>query len=191
MLTGQPEAIWRRVSVRRFRPDPVPVELVDLLLEAGARAPSGGNMQPWEFLVVTEPALKHDLVQATYTGFYSGAGNPQLWIETAPVLIVALCNYKRSLARYGQDAMRWATMDVAAAVQNILLAAAQAGLGGCWGGGYREETVTALLGLPDLVRPIGMLPIGWPAEIPDLKPRLPISLITHRDRYGRPHFSQD
>jgi nitroreductase len=182
------EAIWRRTSVRRFRSDPVPDEVVNLVLDAATRAPTGGNMQPWEFLLVTDPALKEALVQETYAGFYSGPGNPQLWIGTAPVLVIVLCNHKRTLARYGPDGFKWAPLDVAAATQNMILTAVEAGLGCCWIGGFRELEVCRLLGLPELVKPIGFLPMGWPAERPAPKPRLPLRLITHRNRYGAPHF---
>lgn len=186
MITG---AMAARRSVRRFRPDPVPEELLRQVLEAATRAPTGGNMQPWEFLLVTDPALKAALVNETYSGFYSGPGNPQLWIGTAPVLLVVLCNYKRTLARYGPDAFKWAPLDVAAATENLILAAVEAGLGCCWVGGYREEAVCQLLRLPELVKPVGLLPMGWPAEAPAPKPRLELSLITHRNFYGIRHFS--
>lgn len=178
------DAIVRRRSVRRFRPDPVPADLVRLILEAGTLAPTGGNMQPWEFLLVEDPALKEALVNETYSGYYSGPGNPQRWISSAPVLIVLLCNFKRTLARYGEAAFRWAPLDAAAAAENMILTAAHNGLGSCWVAGFREEAVCRLLGLPELVRPVGLLPLGWPDEEPPAKPRLPLSLITHRDRYG-------
>lgn len=185
------EAIWQRASCRHYRADPVPDELVNLVLEAGTRAPTGGNMQPWEFLIVTDPARKDALVKATYSGYYSGPGNPQLWIGAAPVLIVVLVNFKRTLARYGEDAFKWAQLDVAAATQNMILTAVHNGLGCCWIGGFREDLVGELLGLPELIKPIGYLPMGWPSEPAVTKPRLPLSLITHRDRYGNPHFPPD
>lgn len=182
------DAILRRRSVRRFRPDPVPDDLLRLVLEAGTLAPTGGNMQPWEFLLVEDPAMKEALVNETYSGYYSGPGNPQRWIASAPVLIVLLCNFKRTLARYGESALKIAPLDVAAAAENMILTAAHNGLGSCWVAGFREEEVCRLLGLPELVRPMGLLPIGWPAEEPAAKPRLPLRLITHRDRYGVPYF---
>jgi nitroreductase len=190
MTVGRIEAIWRRASVRRFRPDPVPEHVVNLVLDAGTRAPTGGNMQPWEFLIVTDKALQQALTQETYSGFYSGPGNSQLWIGTAPVLVIILCNFKRTLARYGPDAFMWAPLDVAAATQNMILTAVESGLGCCWIGGFREAAVCKLLGLPNLVKPLGFLPMGWPAEEPMPKPRLPLHLITHRNSYGNPHFSE-
>lgn len=182
------DAIWQRRSVRRFRPDPVPADLLEAVLEAGTKAPSGGNVQPWEFIVITDEALKQRIVAETYTGFYSGPGNPQSWIATAPVLLAVLCNYKRTLARYGDDAYKWAPLDVAAATQNMLLTAVQFGLGACWIGGFREEQVTEILRLPPLVRPLGLVPLGWPAEDPLPKPRLPLRLLTHRNTYGEAYF---
>lgn len=185
------EAIWARRSTRRYKPDPVPPELLAHLLEAGTRAPTGGNVQPWEFIVVEDPGLKRKLVNETYSGYYSGPGNPQLWILEAPVLLVILCNFKRTLARYGEDAFKWAPLDVAAATENLILECVQQGLGCCWIGGFREEPVTQMLGLPPLVRPVGYLPIGWPNEEKPVKPRLPLHLIVHRDTYGKPHYREE
>lgn len=180
------DAIYNRRSVRRYKTDPVSPEMVEAILDAGTRAPTGGNVQPWEFMVIDDPDLRRRLVDETYAGYYSGPGNPQLWILEAPVLIVILCNYKRTLARYGEDAYKWAPLDVAAATQNMILAATEFGLGCCWIGGFREEPVCSLLNLPRLVRPLGLLPVGWPAEEKPRKPRLPLSMLVHRNRYGTP-----
>jgi nitroreductase len=184
-------AIWDRRSVRRFTADPVPFEMVEMILDAGTRAPTGGNVQPWEFMLIEAPELRKQVVQETYAGYYSGPGNPQLWILEAPVLIVVLCNFKRTLARYGEDAYKWAPLDVAAATQNIILSATQLGLGSCWIGGFRDEAVSELLGLPRLVRPIGLLPVGWPAEEKPRKPRLPLRQLVHRDRYGTALYKEE
>lgn len=187
MIEGS-EVIWQRKSIRQFRPDPVAPELFERILEAGTRAPSGGNMQPWEFVVIDDPAVRQAVVEATYSGYYSGPGNPQSWILGAPILIVVCCDFRRTAARYGADGARWASLDVAAAIENMMLAAVGAGLGSCWVGGFRETEVSRVLGLPEGVRPLGLLPIGYPAENPSPRPRLPINYVTHRNCFDYPYF---
>lgn len=189
-MIGVRDAILQRRSIRRFRPDPVSEAVVELILEAGTKGPTGGNMQPWEFIVIDDDYVKKAVVEATYSGYYSGPGNPQSWILTAPLLIVVCCDFKRTFARYGTDGYKYASLDVAAAINNMLLAAIGEGLGSCWVGGYREDEIIKALDLPDRVRPLGLLPIGYPDENPSPRPRLPISYITHRNRFNRPYFDK-
>lgn len=190
-MIGVSEAIRRRRSIRRFRPDPVSPEIIKRILEAGTMGPTGGNMQPWEFIIVDDPDVRKAVVEATFSGYYSGPGNPQSWILTAPLLIVVCCDFKRTYARYGNDGLKWAPMDVAASIENMILAAVGEGLGSCWVGGFREAEVIKALGLPKWVKPLGLLPIGYPDENPSPRPRLPISYITHRNRFNQFYFDKD
>ena len=185
------EAISARCSVRSFRPDPVPGDLLHKLLEAAVRAPTGGLMQPWEFIVIEDPGVRRQLVENTYSGYYSGPGNPQNWILEAPLLLAACCDLRRTTTRYGPDGLKYAPLDVAAAIENLLLAAVRFGLGGCWVGGFREDQVESILGLPDDVKALGLLPIGYPTETPRPSPRLPLSYVTHRDRYGNRYYEAE
>jgi len=178
----------QRRSVRQFTAEPISDEDLRLLLECATRAPTGGKLQPWEFVVVRDPDVKAALVKATYTGYSTDAHEPQAWIGQAPVVVVVCVNPLATCARYGESGAEVALMDGAAATENLLLAACAMGLGACWVAGFRPQEVKRVLGLPQGVRPLALVPIGKPAQCPDPKPRLPLRYVCHRDRYGRPYW---
>lgn len=174
-----------RRSIRRFEPRPVPEDLLIQVLEAARLAPSGGNMQPWEFVIVREPENVRRVVQTTHLGFDPGSGERQEWLSAAPVLVVACADLKRSASRYGELGAQVAVLDTAAAVQNMLLAAVDVGLGSCWVSGFDAEALAGVLGLPGSVRPLAILPLGFPAASPGGPPRLALEDVTHGERFGR------
>ncbi|MED4582430.1 nitroreductase family protein [Brevibacillus choshinensis] len=181
-------AIFQRVSIRKFTKQPIASEMVEQLLLAGTRAPSSGNMQPWEFIVIDDPAKKQEIVKSTFSGYFSKGMNYQYWIADAAVVIVACSNVKRTVARYGPAGREWALIDSAAAVQNILLTATALGLSGCWVGGINEQDIKESLHIPDDVRIIGLVPIGYSEEKALPKSRLPLKWITHRNEYNVPYY---
>ena len=168
-LVGEPmsaeailEVIRRRRSVRRYRPDPVDRETVDRLLDAARWAPSAGNLQPWFFYVVTEARLKRELAAAALR---------QSFVAEAPVCIVVCAEPERSARIYGtRGRTLYCLQDTAAAVQNILLAAQALGLGACWVGAFDEERVCACLDLPETLRPVAIIPLGYPARETEPRP---------------------
>lgn len=164
------EAIKGRRSVRRFDPArDVPREVVSRLLEAARWAPSAGNAQPWMFVVVRSKELKEGLVQAALG---------QRFLAQAPLVIVVCADLARAREAYGsRGETLYCLQDTAAAVQNILLAAAEQGLGTCWVGAFDESEVARLLGLPPGLRPVALVPVGYPAETPAPRPRRPLSEI--------------
>lgn len=195
-----------RRSVRQFRAEPVPAAILEAALAEACRAPSSGNMQPWEFIVVDDPHLKEELVATTYTGYEKSADAPQRWMLGAPVIVAVCANLKRTRARYGPDGDQWAPLDTAAAAENFLLALSGLGLGSCWVGGFRAEETSRLLGLPEPMRIIGLFPVGYPLDQgpvesgvkagkgpssgtrkPWLKPRISLELVTHRNRFDVPY----
>lgn len=183
-----PDVILKRASVRSFLPDPVPQEYIIQMLTAGTLAPSSGNMQPWEFIVVQDPEQKQELVTCTYIGYFSKGSNYQQWIGDAGVVFVVCANQKRTVARYGQDGKEWSIIDVSAATENILLTATALGLGACWVGGFNEARVKQLLDIPAYVKIIGLIPVGYPLEQTERKYRMPLSLITHDGKYNKRYF---
>ncbi|HEY63138.1 MAG TPA: hypothetical protein G4O02_01050 [Caldilineae bacterium] len=183
------DVLARRRSIRAFTDDPLPEGWVTTLLRAATLAPSSGNMQAWEFIIVEDPRVKEKLVAATFTGYHAGPGNPQRWLAHAPGLIAVCVDTKRTGARYGPEGKRyWARVDGAIAVENMVIAATAMGLGTCLVGGFRPEEVAEALRLPEHVRPFVLLAVGYPAEHPPARPRLPLSDVTHRDRFDRPYF---
>ncbi|MDA8335405.1 MAG: nitroreductase family protein [Peptococcaceae bacterium] len=143
-----------RRSVRRFTTDPVPVGSVKAILEAARRAPSAGNLQPWLFVVVENRRLKEGLARA--------AG--QSFVASAPLCLAVCAEPERSARVYGQRGRDlYCYQDTAAAVQNALLAAASLGLGACWVGAFDEAVVGETLGLASGLRPVALVPVGYPA----------------------------
>ncbi len=151
------EAIKKRRSVRNFKEDPFPDELLFQLLEAARFAPTAGNVQPWKFFLVRNKEVQGKLAEAALG---------QSWMTTPPVIIVVCAEPARSAASYGKrGSTLYALQDTAAAVENILLCAVEKGLACCWVGAFREEIVARVLGLDtQKIRPVAMIPIGYPAE---------------------------
>lgn len=182
-------AIHARVSHRDFTGDPIPADMLEEILLSGTKAPTGGNMQPWEFVIIESQEAKVQIAQTTFSGYFSQGTNYQRWIENAGVIIVTCANQRRTGARYGRPGHDWALMDVAAAIENMLLTITELGLSCCWVGGFREPELKNILGIPSYVKPVGLLPIGFPSTPPPApKSRLSLKWITHRDAYDKPYF---
>jgi nitroreductase len=171
------KAINGRRSIRAFTNKPVSDEDVKIILEAARQAPSAGNLQPWEFIVVRDAEIKRGLAQAALN---------QTFIEEASVVIVACANKSRSSPRYGsRGANLYCIQDTAAAIQNLHLAANALGLGTCWVGAFNEAEAKKLLSTPVNVRPVAIIPVGYPAEKPKPRPRRPLTEIVHHEKFGR------
>jgi nitroreductase len=179
------DVLQARRSVRRFDGRTVPEDRLLRVLEAAHCAPSGGNMQPWELIVLREPESIRQAVETTFLGFDPASGKRQEWLLGASVLIVACADLKRSSSRYGKLGGQVALLDTAAAVENMLLAAVAVGLGSCWVSGFDAEALGRVLELPVSVKPIAILPLGYPAEVPSAPPRFPLADFVHRERYGQ------
>jgi len=163
------EVIKNRRSIRSFKKDPIPEEYLKLILEAGIWAPSAGNLQPWYFVVVRDPEVKKLL---------SISALNQTFISQAPVVIVVCALPWVSSSRYGKRGEElYCLQDTAAAIQNMLLAAASLGIGSCWVGAFDEEAVRKILGLNSKVRPVAIIPMGYPAKIPTPPPRRSIKEV--------------
>ena len=161
-------AVGKRRSIRAFQPRSIPAEILQAILEAGIHAPSAGNLQPWHFLVVFNQELRQTLATM--------AGDP--FIAQPPVIIVACTEAQRSAAIYGERGRSlYCLQDVAAAVQNMLLAATAHGLGTCWVGAFSEEQVALALGISSSRRPVALIPLGYPAEQPRVPPRRPLEEV--------------
>ncbi len=147
-----------RRSVRSFTSENVSDEEVKKILEAARWAPSAGNIQPWEFIIVRSLENKRRIARAALN---------QTFIERAPVVIVVCADEAKSSWTYGsRGANLYCIQDTAAAIENMLLAACSLGLGACWVGAFDEEEVRRILRVPRGVRPVAIIPIGHPAERP-------------------------
>jgi nitroreductase len=147
------DAIFTRRSIRRFTSEPVAEDLVRTLLAAAMNAPSAGNEQPWQFIVITERGLLDDLA----------AYHPYAKMLTDAPLAVLICADLRHQKHEGS----W-VLDCAAATQNLLLAAHACGLGATWVGIHprqdREAKIRELCDLPEYIVPVSLVPAGHPGE---------------------------
>lgn len=171
------EAIRARRSIRRYKPDPIPEEKLELLLEAARLCPSAGNRQPWRFILVRDAELKRKLAIERVRERLS----PMRQMETARVVIVGCGLPAESIPVGSFDGY---VVDVIIALQSIVLAATSLGLGTCWIGAFHEDRVREALGIPEDVRVIALVAIGVPAESPTAKPRKELREIAYGERYG-------
>ncbi len=166
--------LYERRSVRRFKEDDVDDTTIIELLESANSAPSAGNLQPRDFIIVRDPEIKADLSRAALN---------QRFISRAPVVIVVVANFPRSMNTYGERGYLYAIQDCSAAIQNLLLAATAMGLGTCWVGAFDEEMVSQILDLPDYTRPMAIIPVGYPADRGHRTGRKKIEELIHRERW--------
>jgi len=169
------EAIKTRRSIRAFTDKEVSEEEVQKLIDAASHAPSAGNIQPWEFVIVRNHQIKHKLAVAALN---------ETFIEEAPVVIVVCANEAKSSLGYGSRGVAlYCLQDTAAATQNMLLAARALGLGTCWVGAFYEEEVRKVLNVPRGMRPVAVVPVGHPAEKPASRLRRSITEIVHYETF--------
>jgi nitroreductase len=168
------ELLRKRRSIRRYRPDPVPDDMLEQILEAGRWAPSASNRQPWHFVVVRDQAVLKEVAQHAAYYFLRWAH-----VAEAPLLIV-LCGDARSRI-YRQ----FLHEDIGLAGGGMMLQAKALGLGTCWLGGVDRKAIADILKLPEGIDVIGLLTVGFPAEEPPPTPRKPLEEIVHYDVYGR------
>lgn len=168
------EVILERRSIRSFRSDPIPEEHLGKILTAAQRAPSAGNRQPWHFYVVRNYELKQALAEAAFD---------QEFVAQAPVVIVVCADPERSAVRYGERGKTlYSIQDTASAVMNIWLTVVELGLASCWVGAFDEARAAKSLSLPSHLRPVAILPVGFPGEQGRITPRRPLEeIITFLD----------
>jgi len=164
------EAILGRRSVRIFHPDKISPAKVEKLLDAARWAPTPAKLQLRRFAVVDSP----ELIQAL-----AGATKEQPFIGFAPLVIVAMANIKEATAMIGEVGQCLATQEVAAGVQNMLLAAFEMGLGSCWVGQIDARKVAEIVNAPSELTPVALVAIGRAAEEPT-SARLPVDQISWR-----------
>lgn len=172
------EAIKKRRAIRRYDPGKdVTGEQIEKLLEAARWAPSAGNLQGRFIIVVRDKVAKERLVEAAWG---------QSFIAAAPVVFVFCADLERSASKYGNRGRElYAIQDATLAAQNLWLAATEMSLAAGWVGAFDEEEVSRILDLEENLRPITIMPLGYPAKLssagaesPSPPPRRAISEIS-------------
>ncbi len=146
------KAIGSRRSIRRYRQKPIPVADLLKLADAGRLAATGGNRQPWEFIIVYQKTLSATLFP--FLAWLAGDGDPPPGKEPTAYIVI-LGDAQRS--------SHW-QLDCAAAAQNILVAAWALGLGSCWLASVRWEKIRQLLDIPDHLEGFAIISLGYPAQ---------------------------
>ena len=166
------EIIRKRRSIRLYEEKPVEQEKLNRVLEAGRLAPSADNCQPWRFIVAINDEVKEKL-RASYD---------EEWFVSAPVIIIGCAVPKEAWVR--MDGQEYWMVDVAIAMQNMILVATELGLGTCWIADFDEEAARKALKLPQSVRIVAMTPLGYPAEEKrPVRNRKSLSEIVHYDSW--------
>jgi nitroreductase len=165
--------IKARGSIRSYEGKPIHKQALLDILEAARMAQSAANRQPWEFIVVTDPAIKKKLIQA--------AGN-QSFVGEAAAVIVCLANPEESASVGPFEGF---LIDLAIAIENMVLTAWDLGIGSCWIGAYNERKVKELLDVPRNLRVVSLLTLGYPDERAGPKYRKDLDEIVHYQKYGQ------
>ena len=172
------ESIMKRQSVRMYEKKDVPNELIGQMLIAAVKAPSAGNVQPWEFIVVKDNKIKKEL---------SLASLKQKHIEDASTVIVVCANLEKSADKYGDRGKTlYCIQDTAAAIENMLLVATSLELGTCWVGAFEEGKVKSILNIPERLRPMALITVGFPVSyVKNNKTlRRQFENVTYSEKYG-------
>jgi len=168
------QLVRARRSVRAYRPDPVPEQLLTQVLEAGRLAPTAANRQPVRIIVIHGAGREAEL-RRLY---------PKDWFATAPVILGVCSVPGEAWTRRAYDGRSYADVDAAIVMDHLVLAATELGLGTCWVAAFDPAVARELLELPDGVEPLLFTPLGFPAdEPPRAKVRRPLEELVHRERW--------
>lgn len=173
-------------SIRKYKQDPIPEEVLNRILSAGSRASSSGNMQPYSIIITTEESIKKELLPHHFG---------QSMVMEAPVLLTFCSDFHRmrlwlennNAPENFDNFMSFliGMIDATLASQNVALAAEAEGLGVCYMGTTlaSNNEIADILSLPKHVVPVVGFSIGYPDEQPELRDRLPMNGIIHREKY--------
>jgi len=161
------EAVQKRRSIRAYDSTPIPNEKLKKILEAARLAPSAGNVQPWHFIVVEDRGKRKKLAKG---------GRYARFLKESPIVIVGCGDQRASRG--------WYMVDVAIAMQNMVLTATSEGLGTCWIGSFNENQVKEMLKIPENFKVVALLAVGYPREKLDVLGKIS-HVIRRRKRLER------
>jgi nitroreductase len=167
------DIIEARKSIRSYKIQDIEEDKLNYILDAFRKAPSAKNLQPWKLIIVKSKKIIKDLAAAC---------NNQTFLEEAPILIAACAKEDEAYGVMG-GYMNSYPVDIALALEHLILAAAEQGLGTCWIGAFKEQSVKDILGIPKEVRVVALTPVGYPAREASDRGRKPLSEIISYDKY--------
>jgi len=157
------EIIKSRRSIREFQSKAIPEETLAKLIDSLIWAPSAGNLQSRKFYFVLNQGLKNEIAKAAFE---------QSFISQAPLVIVGCTDDRIEKRYYKRGKELYSICDVACSIQNLMILACEQGLGTVFIGSFNEEEVSKILRLPRNLHPIVIVPVGYPAENPEIPPRV-------------------
>lgn len=167
------EIITNRRSIRSYKSQEIEEEKLEYLLDAFRKAPSAKNRQPWKLVIVKDKHKKSDLTIAC---------NNQIFIAEAPIIIIACAKEDEAYSAMG-GYLNSFSVDIAIALEHLILAATELGLGTCWIGSFKEKLVKDLLDIPENVRVVALTPLGYPNKETPNRGRKSLSEIVCYERY--------
>lgn len=169
------DVVRKRKMVRKYLPNGIPDNIINKLIKNASRSPSAGHTQVQEFIILKDPAVKKKLRQASVN---------QRHVEDAPVLIVVCSNTSRSMDRYGKRGREfYSIIDGAFASMLVLLTAVNEGIGAGFVGAFEDDRVSEILGLPEHVRPVGIITLGYSDEKPVKLERIQRDSLVHYEHW--------
>ena len=197
------EAIHGRRSIRKYQTTKVEDEKLMKLAQAAIMAPNGGNAQPWDFVFVTDFERITELcklLESVHSEYFGEARKDKITGErlekavssygrmvNAPAFVLACMNNRNPQLNepYEEWTIKWAHHSIAAAMENLILAAMAEGLGTCWLGtpSWQAEKMKKLFHVPENVEILAISPIGYPDESPSARPRMPLEEVTHFNQW--------
>lgn len=164
--------IEMRYSVRAYRPDPVPEEALNRVLGAMGIAPTAANRQPFQAIVIHTEGRKEELLR-----IYG-----KEWFVQGP-LVIGICAVHSEAWTRSFDKKRHSDVDAAIAMDHLILAATDAGLGSCWVANFDPKAAQEILGLPAGIEPVCFTPLGYPADNAGPKKRKPLNTLVKYERW--------
>jgi len=161
-----------RSSVRDFSDEPLTEEQIASMIRCAGTAPSAGNRESWDVVIVTDEGVREGLSDAAFQ---------QEHLMDAPVILVVCANYVRSMSQYGDRGILYALEDATIAATYMMLGAHAGGLQTCWTGAFDEAGVSEILGLPAHIRPLVLLAVGKGTLPPTRTGRMPIIEHVHEN----------
>ncbi|MFX1449303.1 MAG: nitroreductase family protein [Promethearchaeota archaeon] len=166
------EIIKKRRSIRSYKLGEMPKDNLMKILHSAQLAPSASNMQPYKFIIVQDTQLKKEVAKLA---------NHQLFLSKAAVIVIALGDPNRE---------KWYKVDLAIAMEHMVLVATELGYGTCWIGAFDEESIKKLLKIPDDLKIVALLPIGLSNQSPPARPRKEFKELFFSERFGNQLISK-
>ncbi|MFZ5354725.1 MAG: nitroreductase family protein [Bacillota bacterium] len=170
------QVVQTRKSVKRFKSEDIPENKLESMLNAARVAPSWGNRQCWKFVLVRKQDIKKKIAEAMLP-----ENSAHMGVEQAPLIIVVCAEPESSAKSNNQE---YYLVDSAIAMDHLILAAHNEGLGTCWVGKFDENKIKQLLKIPEHYRVVALTPVGYPDESPDTESRRTINEIGYLDGWG-------